>query len=102
MRTNFSNQATLLAWGALTLAVVIAGASQSQAQVEIAPPTKSFGAAVAAIGQTIRVNVSSFDDPGEFQGVTCNVGVNILGLRRHSGHRRGVRQPDRAHDGVYR
>jgi hypothetical protein len=51
-----------------------------EAQVEIAPPTKFFGAAAVALGQTARVSVSSFDDPNEFQGVTCNVGIQIRGV----------------------
>jgi len=52
-----------------------------EAQVEIAPPTKFFGAAAVALGQTIRVNVSSVDDPDQFPaGATCTIGVNIVGV----------------------
>ncbi len=66
MGWKLSNRVTVvLASSVLALAVVTACASQGQAQVETAPLTKHFGAAAAAFGQTIRVNVSSVDDPAD-------------------------------------
>ena len=71
----------VLMCAALALAVLTASAPRSQAQVEIAPVTnRFFGAADAAIGQTIRVNVSSSDDPDQFPAAAaCTIAIQLLG-----------------------
>jgi hypothetical protein len=83
MRPQLSNRvAVVLTWGVLALALVTMSARQSLAQcIDCAPVTNHFfGAAAAALGQTIRVNVSSYDTPDTFPaGATCTIGVNILG-----------------------
>ena len=82
MRPKLSNRgAVVLMCAALALAVVTAGAPRSQAQVEIAPLTnRFFGGAAAAIGQTIRVNVSSIGDPDQFPaGAACTIAIQLLG-----------------------
>jgi len=81
-------------WGALALAVLTAGASKGQAQVEIAPVVnRFFGAAAAAFGQTIRVNVSNYSDPNEFPvGTTCTIIISLFGAGGNVLTTSGMRQ----------
>jgi hypothetical protein len=53
---------------------------QGQAQ-DTAPVTNHFfGAAAMAIGQTTRVNIAQFDDPGEFPaGAACTIIIKVFG-----------------------
>jgi hypothetical protein len=69
-------------FASLTLVALLAASAVQTPAQDVAPNRNEFfGAAALACGQTARVNIAQFDDPGEFPaGAVCTIIVNYFAV----------------------